>query len=155
MQKSFSLLVLFSALVIGASAQQASVRKTQYNLEKSGLAIQGHDPVAYFISNQAIEGKEDITMVHNGVTYRFANALNRETFKANPAKYEPQYGGWCAYAMGAAGKKVEIDPETFKIVDGKLFLFYNALFNNTLPKWNENEANLKTTADKNWKKFVQ
>jgi hypothetical protein len=57
--------------------------------------------------------------------------------------------------MGAAGKKVEIDPETFKIVDGKLFLFYNKLFKNTLPEWNKDEANLKTSADKNWKKFAQ
>jgi YHS domain-containing protein len=87
MKKSFSLLVLLASLSIGASAQQTSVRQAQFNLEKSGLAIQGYDPVAYFINNKAIEGKEDITTVHNGVTYRFATALNRETFKANPTKY--------------------------------------------------------------------
>jgi len=61
----------------------------------------------------------------------------------NPAGYEPQYGGWCAYAMGANGEKVEIDPGTFKIVDGKLNLYYNAFFNNTLKSWNKDEVNLK------------
>jgi hypothetical protein len=93
--------------------------------------------------------------VYNGITYRFATAENRKMFKANPAKFEPQYGGWCAYAMGAAGKKVEIDPQTFKLVDGKLFLFYNRLLNNTLPKWDKDEAHLKASADKNWTKFIQ
>jgi YHS domain-containing protein len=155
MKKLFILLVLPVILMTGASAQQAVVRKAQYNVEKSGLAIQGYDPVAYFLSNKAIEGKQQITAEYNGLTYRFTNELNKETFKANPAKYEPQYGGWCAYAMGAKGEKVEIDPETFKVVDGKLYLFYNKFFNNTLPSWNKDEANLKTHADEHWKKFVK
>ena len=73
----------------------------------------------------------------------------KEVWK-NPAKYEPQYGGWCAYAMGAKGEKVSVDPKTYKIVDGKLYLFYNRLFNNTLEDWNENEAKLKNKADANW-----
>jgi YHS domain-containing protein len=154
MKKHSSLLVLFVTLALGVSAQQADVRKTQFNLEGSTLAIQGYDPVAYFINNKAVEGKKDIATVYNGVTYRFATAQNRDAFKTNPAKYEPQYGGWCAYAMGAAGKKVEIDPATFKIVNDKLYLFYNKLFNNTLPDWNKDEAHLKVNADKNWTKFV-
>ena len=156
MKKIFTLLLLSITVVSGLSAQQsAPVRKAQFNLEKSGVAIQGYDPVAYFLSQKAIEGKDDITAVYNGVTYRFANAKNKEAFNANPAQYEPQYGGWCAYAMGAANKKVEIDPETFKIVDNKLYLFYNKFLNNTLPEWNKDEANLKANADKNWKKFAQ
>lgn len=75
-------------------------------------------------------------------------------FLKNPASYEPQYGGWCAYAMGANGEKVEINPETFKIVDGKLNLYYNAFFNNTLKSWNKDEGNLKKKADANWKKII-
>ena len=63
--------------------------------------------------------------MYNGTTYRFISQQNREEFAKNPARYEPQYGGWCAYAMGKQGEKVEVDPETFKILDGKLFLFYN------------------------------
>jgi hypothetical protein len=92
--------------------------------------------------------------VYDGVNYRFASEQNRQLFKASPSKYEPQYGGWCAYAMGANGEKVEVDPETFKIIDGKLYLFYNKLFNNTLTTWNKNEATLKQKADKNWLRFV-
>ena len=75
---------------------------------------------------------------------------NLDVFKKSPEKFEPAYGGWCAYAMGNTGEKVEIDPETYKIVEGKLYLFYNAYFTNTLPKWNKEEKSLKTKADKNW-----
>ena len=101
-----------------------------------------------------VEGKKDITFDYQGVTYRFATTADRDAFKASPVKYEPQYGGWCAYAMGASGEKVEVDPGTFKIVDGKLYLFYNRFFNNTLKTWNKDEAHLKPNADKNWMKFV-
>ena len=153
MKKLNSLLILLTVLVISVSAQTAA-RKAQYNLAKSGLAIQGYDPVAYFVNSKAVEGKPEIATEYNGVTYRFATAKNKEAFTANPAKYEPQYGGWCAYAMGSKGEKVEIDPQTYKIVDGKLFLFYNKLLTNTLPMWNKDEAHLKTDADRNWTKFV-
>lgn len=71
-------------------------------------------------------------------------------FLANPSRFEPQYGGWCAFAMGDYGKKVKINPETFKIVDDKLYLFYNAYFTNTLKDWNKDEANLKSKGDRNW-----
>ena len=84
----------------------------------------------------------------------FANEPNLNKFKATPEKYEPVYGGWCAYAMGEKGEKVEVDPETFKILDGRLYLFYNSWGNNTLTKWNKNEKTLKMQGDQNWKKFV-
>lgn len=155
MKRLFSMLLVLVTLTINVTAQQTPVRKAQFNLGKSGLAIEGYDPVAYFQSSKAVEGKEDITTVYSGVTYRFSTAQNRESFKADPAKYEPQYGGWCAYAMGAKGEKVEIDPETFKVTDGKLYLFYNKFFNNTLPEWNKDEAHLKANADKSWTKFVR
>ena len=90
-----------------------------------------------------------------GVTYQFATDMNRSAFKDHPEKYEPQYGGWCAFAMGDYGKKVEVDPETFKIVDGKLYLFYNAYFNNTLKSWNKNEKQLKSNADINWSNLIK
>jgi hypothetical protein len=60
---------------------------------------------------------------------------------------EPAYGGWCAYAMGSTGEKVSVDPKTFKIVNGRLNLFYNRFFNNTLDDWNKDEVNLKKKAD--------
>lgn len=128
---------------------QPGVRAKQFNLE-DGLAIQGYDPVAYFVQHKAVKGKKEFLRKQDGVTYYFSSASNMELFAKNYAQYEPQYGGWCAYAMGETGEKVEVDPETFKIVDGKLYLFYNSLFNNTLPKWNKAEGNLKMRADKHW-----
>lgn len=139
-------------LVSGFAFAQDQQRLQQFNLEK-GLAVKGYDPVAYFTQNKAVKGKAEFAVIHQGVKYYFSSNANKEEFKKNPAKYEPQYGGWCAYAMGETGEKVDFDPETFKILNGKLYLFYNKFFNNTLPKWNKDEANLKTKAEANWKKF--
>jgi YHS domain-containing protein len=151
-----NLMILACAFVLitaDLAAQSAGIRQKQFNIEK-GLAIEGYDPVAYFTSRSAVKGKSDIVAMHNGVTYRFASIQNRDAFKANPDKYEPQYGGWCAYAMGTKGEKVEVDPETFKIIDGKLYLFYNKFFNNTLESWNKDESHLKPNADQSWAKFI-
>ena len=149
--------LLLTLLLLGISftslAQGQPERLKQFNLE-SGLAIQGYDPVAYFISNKAVKGNQQISLSIQGVIYYFASEMNRTLFSKNYLKYEPQYGGWCAFAMGEYGKKVEVDPETFKILDGKLYLFYNAYFNNTLKSWNQNEARLKMNADKNWSNFL-
>lgn len=128
-------------------------RVSNFNLEKS-VAVQGYDPVAYFTQGKAIKGKKENSNSYNGITYYFSSPANADLFKSNPVKFEPQYGGWCAYAMGYDGSKVEIDPETFKIVDGKLYLFYNFYFNNTLKKWNSNESVLKRNADGNWNKII-
>lgn len=147
-----SMMIIVTALVftMGAKAQDATVRNKQFNLEK-GLAIQGYDPVSYF-GGKAAKGSKEYAVNHQGAVYYFISAANAETFKKNPAAYEPQYGGWCAYAMGAKGEKVSIDPKTYKITDGKLYLFYNRFFNNTLEDWNEDEKGLKSKADANWQK---
>ncbi len=129
-------------------------RTTHFNLEED-LAIQGYDPVAYFTEKKAVEGKKEYQYDYLGVPYRFKSAENMETFKSNPDRYEPAYGGWCAYAMGVTGDKVKVDPETFKIVDGKLNLFYNFFFTNTLKDWNKDEGNLKTAATTNWSKIFK
>lgn len=151
MKKIFlGLLLLLSVISFG---QNTAKRTKQFNLESS-LAIQGYDPVAYFKSNKAIKGKKEFSYAFEGVTYLFVTKENKDEFQKTPQKYEPQYGGWCAYAMGSSGDKVEINPETFKIIDGKLYLFYNAFFNNTLKSWNKDEKNLKSKADTNWKKFI-
>jgi YHS domain-containing protein len=134
---------------ITASNAQAVLRSKDFNLEK-GLAIQGYDPVAYFTQNKAVKGSKQFAVAAEGVTYYLSNAANKELFIKDYRKYEPQYGGWCAYAMGATNDKVEIDPETFKIISGKLYLFYHSWVNNTLNKWNKDETNLRTKADKNW-----
>lgn len=148
------LLIVMAGLVSFATIAQdaTAVRKKHFNLSKSGLAINGYDPVAYFKYNKAVQGKKEFGVSHQGAVYYFSSAENKDAFLKNPGTYEPQYGGWCAYAMGKNGDKVNVDPETFKIVDGKLFLFYNRFFNNTLTSWNKDETNLKTKADINWQK---
>lgn len=151
MKNLFVLLFLAASLMSGA--QTSAKRVKEFNLENK-LALQGYDPVAYFVQKKALKGKKEITATHEGVVYYFASQGNKDLFVKNPSAYEPQYGGWCAYAMGANGEKVEVDPQTFKIVNGKLFLFYNAYFNNTLKSWNKDEANLNKKADASWKKFI-
>lgn len=150
------LLLIFVSVLFLASdllAQETiSLRKKHNNLEE-GVAIQGYDPVAYFTRNKAVKGKKELAAQYEGITYYFSTLDNKEIFKRAPANYEPAYGGWCAYAMGAKGEKVSVDPGTFKIIDHQLYLFYNRFFNNTLTDWNKNETNLKTQADANWQRL--
>lgn len=149
-------ILLFSIILVNIQStygQANNAKRTeQFNIEKS-IAIQGYDPVAYFEQGKAIKGKKEFAVKAEGIIYYCSSAENKELLVKNYKMYEPQYGGWCAYAMGSSGEKVEINPETFKIIDGKLYLFYNALFNNTLKTWNKDEPNLKKNADSNWKKF--
>lgn len=153
--KTLAMLFFAFGLTNFALAQSnTSARKQQFNLENN-VAIQGYDPVAYFTQNKAVKGSSANSVTYKNVTYRFATPADKEAFQKNPDQYEPQYGGWCAYAMGATGEKVEIDPETFKVKDGKLYLFYHSFLNNTLPKWNKDETNLHKKADDSWAKFIQ
>ena len=153
MKQIFATAFFMLAVATLTTAQEASaLRKKTFNLEK-GVAIQGYDPVAYFTANKALKGTKDLAVAYEGAVYYFSSEENKELFKKNPAKYEPMYGGWCAYAMGHDGSKVEIDPETFKIIDNKLYLYYNKYFNNTLKAWNKDETNLKSHADANWQKI--
>jgi YHS domain-containing protein len=146
------LIVLLSSVIGFSAAQEKDSRIKNFNLD-NGLALEGYDPVSYF-AGKAIEGKKNFSHSHNGVVYYFSSAANRTAFLRNPEKYEPAYGGWCAYAMGEKGEKVKVDPETFKIIAGKVYLFYNFWGNNTLEDWNDNELQLKSSADKQWKKYV-
>lgn len=141
--------VMITSLFSSAQNTEADIRKKQFNLSGGNLAIGGYDVVCYFTGKPKL-GNKSFATTHKSVTYYFSSQANLDLFNKLPEKFEPVYGGWCAYAMGNTGEKVEIDPETYKIVDGKLYLFYNAYFKNTLPKWNKDEKNLKTKADKNW-----
>ena len=155
MKLRWLLIVTLSLFTLSSFSQNSdALRKKQFNLD-DGVAIDGYDAVAYFKSNKAIKGNKSLAVYNQGVIYYFSSVENKEEFKKNPSKYEPQYGGWCAYAMGAKGEKVSIDPETFKIIDGKLYLFYNRFFNNTLKSWNKDELSLKTKADANWIKIFR
>jgi YHS domain-containing protein len=121
----------------------------EYNTKK-GFVAEGYDVVSYF-DNKAEKGNKDFVAEFDGVKYKFTSKENLALFKANPKKYAPQYGGYCAYAIGLKGERVNINPETFEIRDGKLYLFYNSWGTNTLELWKkEGAVKLKEKADKNW-----
>ena len=146
--KPIYLSIAFALVSITTFGQNANL-----NLDRSNKAVQGYDVVSYFKEGKAVKGKKDISYSHDGVIYSFKDENNKKLFSENPAMYPIKYGGWCAYAMGVNGDKVKIDPETFKIIDNELYLFYNFYFNNTLEKWNEDEAKYKPVADSNWEKI--
>lgn len=150
--KRITIALIFTMFASIMTFAQEPSRKKHFNL-KDGIAIQGYDPVAYFKLNKAVKGTKDFSIYYQGATYYFRSAEDKEEFKKNAASFEPEYGGWCAYAMGSSGEKVNIDPATFKIVNSKLYLFYNKYFNNTLKDWNKDEPNLKAKADANWIKL--
>lgn len=139
-------------LLLFVMAIHAQAQSIDYNTKK-GYAVHGYDVVSYF-NGTPEEGAKEFTYAYDGVKYQFASKANLEKFKANPTAYLPEYGGYCAYAVAVNGKKVNVDPETYEIRDGKLYLFYNAGKTNTLELWlNESPNNLRVKADKNWEKI--
>lgn len=128
------------------------IANAQVNKNSKGIAIDGYDPVSYF-QNKPVVGKSTIQLKFKTATYLFSSESNKKLFIANPSKYLPCYGGYCAYAMGFDGSLVDIDAETYKIINGKLYLFYNQYFNNTKEKWDKDEKNLMRKADENWIKI--
>lgn len=126
-----------------------NAQSIDYNLKK-GYVAEGYDVVEYF-KNKAIEGHKAFTTTHDNVQYKFVSQENLNTFLKAPENYIPQYGGYCAYAIAIDSKKVSVDPETFEIRDGKLYLFYNSWGINTLKKWKKNNVKgLQKKADQNW-----
>jgi hypothetical protein len=109
-------------------------------------ALRGYDVVAYHTEQRAVPGLAAYTHDWNGARWRFANAANRDAFAADPARYAPQYGGYCAYGL-AQGYKVGTDPKAFAVVDGKLYLNYSPAVQRT---WNGDRAGYIRTADGNW-----
>jgi len=125
-----------------------------YNTKK-GYVAQGYDVVAYF-ENTALEGNSKYETIYDGFKYKFSSKDHLNTFLENPENYIPQYGGYCAYAIADKGKKVGVNPETFEIRDGKLYLFYNAWGTNTLELWlKEDVKALQKKADENWEAIKQ
>ena len=147
-----ALFIVFLTFISLSPLMALKEKPSNYFID-GGYVIGGYDPVSYFTEGKAKKGDKSYAVTENGVTFLFSSQKNKDLFTANPGKYEPEYGGWCAYAIGAEAEKVEIDPKTFKIRNGKLYLFYNFFFNNTLKTWNKDEENLNAKADQNWKKF--
>ncbi len=116
-----------------------------------GTAIDGTDPVAYFTEGRPVEGSSDFTYEWKGATWRFASAANRDKFIAEPERYAPQYGGYCAWAV-AQGSTASTDPEAWKIVDGKLYLNYDQ---DVQAKWEGDIPGNISAADGNWPKVLE
>jgi YHS domain-containing protein len=120
------------------------------NLDKSGIILQGYDAVSYFQSEGPQKGDPKFQTKLDGATYLFASDANRQEFIKDPKKYAPQFGGWCAYAVADSKSKVDVDPKSFVIQDGRLLLFYNGLWADTRKKWSKDSANFLKKADANW-----
>lgn len=114
--------------------------------ERDGVALRGHDPVAYFTQGKPARGSPEHQAEYQGSTFHFASKAHRDAFAADPARYAPQYGGFCAFGT-AGGYKAAIDPQAWTIADGKLYLNYNAAVQK---QWSADIAGFVAKADKNW-----
>jgi YHS domain-containing protein len=143
--------VVMATLVISSFVFQNQQKKNGAYNARNGVFVKGYDVVSYF-SGTPLQGNESYLVKHDGVTFYFVNDVNKKKFEANPEKFIPAYGGWCAYSIGDNAEKVEVNPKTFKIIDGKNYLFYNKLLTNTLVLWNKDEESLLQKAQTNWLK---
>ena len=116
-----------------------------------GGAIRGYDPVAYFTEGRPVEGERAYRSEWNGATWSFSSAENKALFDADPEAYAPQYGGYCAWAA-AQGYTASVDPTAWKIVDGKLYMNYDA---NIQARWEQDIPGFIAQADANWPALLQ
>ena len=142
-------LVVGTMLLVGfASVAMAAKAVSPVNTGSKGQAVKGYDTVAYFSAGEPVKGSPEFEYSWRGAKWLFWSAENRDLFKANPQKYAPQYGGYCAYAV-SKGHTAGISPKAWKIVDGKLYLnhrFAKGKFNKDV------EGNI-ARADENWPKI--
>ena len=135
--------MLVAVLAVAASAATAGAGEFY---EKDGAAIKGYDPVAYFTDGKPVEGSPELTFAYKGSTFRFASKANRDAFAADPEKYAPRYGGFCAFGT-ARGYKAKIEPSAFTVVDGKLYLNYD---DRVQKQWRAHIPEFVAKADENW-----
>ncbi|MDY7094952.1 MAG: YHS domain-containing (seleno)protein [Acidobacteriota bacterium] len=143
-----SLILAILALVLAVAPGAEAAGKVNKSLF-GDVAIEGYDAVAYFEDDKPVEGSKDFTFEWMDATWRFASAEHRDLFEADPEKYAPQYGGYCAYAV-SQGSTAGIDPEAWSIVDGKLYLNYNQKIQK---KWEADRDAFIEAADENWPKL--
>lgn len=143
------LTVALSILGLGTGIAQT------VNMDENKLANNGYDVVNYFTAHSAERGTQEFSATHSGVTYYFVSEENKKSFEGNPTAYLPQYDGFCAFAVAKMNKKVPTNPQTFRIDDGKLYLFFNDFYEgkpfNTIIPWVNNEAEMEKMAIENWK----
>ncbi|MAT91135.1 MAG: hypothetical protein CME59_00890 [Halioglobus sp.] len=131
------------AVVFSAGSFAADV---QINTDANDLAIHGYDAVSYFTQTGPVKGEPRYSASYNDAIYHFASAANRDAFRADPARYAPQFGGYCAMGV-ALNKKLDVDPMAWRIVDGKLYLNLNKQVQR---KWQEDVPGNISTAERNW-----
>ncbi len=145
--------IAFLLCLLGTSRAQVNP------VDKNKIANGGYDVVAYFEDQKAEKGSKEYVESYNRVKYLFASRQHLQLFKNAPEKYLPQCDGYCAWGVAEKGARVPVNPETFKIIDGKLYLFFNGKFHgkdfNTLPEWNKDEARLLHQLPLNWAKLNQ
>lgn len=143
--------LILSALFTAVTAQAQTGRNVpEYNLQ-NGVGLKGYDPVSYFPEGGAAaqKGRSDLRLDYMGVTYFFATAANLDLFVENPEKYEPTYGGWCAFAM-ASGTKVDIQPQFYSINGNRLHFFVSR---RAKQNFDSDVRGFETRADGFWKKI--
>jgi YHS domain-containing protein len=109
------------AQAAGTKAKKAAVKPPKVNVDKSGVILKGYDPVAYFEEHRPVQGDPKFSSTYRTATYHFASAAHKKAFDKSPAKYAPQYGGFCAESM-SRGKLADIDPNVFFVYKGKLYV---------------------------------
>ncbi|MBE9609538.1 YHS domain-containing (seleno)protein [Chitinilyticum piscinae] len=134
------------AVVPGTALAYDENSTAAVNVDAQGVGLQGYDPVAYFTDKAPVLGNSAYKASHNGVTYHFASKAHRDQFTANPAHYAPQFGGFCAMGV-ALDKKLDGDPQAWKIVDGKLYLNVNK---EVQKKWLEDVPGNLKKANMEW-----
>jgi YHS domain-containing protein len=135
---------------IASTSSNALALEPTYTALFSSDAIKGYDTVAYFTESKPVKGKPQFSIEYNQATWLFSSQLNLDIFNANPEKYAPQYGGYCAYAV-SQGSTAPIKPELFTIHNGKLYLNYNESINQ---KWSKNKDGFIVDADENWPELL-
>ena len=139
-----------AAFLVAATLSMADAAKPTYATGQ-GIAIDGYDAVAYLTDQKAVNGTAAHAFDWNGAKWLFATAAHRDAFAQDPAKYAPQYGGYCAYGI-SRGYKAVIDPRSFTVIDGKLYLNYNAQVQET---WRKDTAGYIRKADTQWPKVKE
>jgi YHS domain-containing protein len=140
-------IITTSAATLALSLSAASfAADIDINANGNDLAIQGYDPVAYFTQKKPTKGSNDFTATYKNAIYHFRSEQNRDLFRASPAKYAPQFGGFCAYGV-TKGRKFDTDPTAWRVVDGKLYLNLNK---DVQKVWLENVPGYITNANQTW-----
>jgi YHS domain len=147
---SLSALALVMAHLVAQGCSRVSAASS-INKGPDGVALKGYDVVAYFTESKPVMGTKEFQHEWNGAKWQFASAANRDLFAADPGRYAPQYGGYCAFGV-SEGHKAKVDPNIWKIVNGKLYLNYDAGVGN---QWQKDIPGRIAKADKNWPKVMK